>query len=438
MDGHDVISTNERPDSSHSDDPSPIKQFFKALGPGLITGASDDDPSGIVTYSMAGAAFGYATLWTALITFPLMASVQFICAKIGLVYGSGLAVVMRKSFPRKLVYVTVVSLLIANTINAAADIQAIAAGINLVVPIPIPLLILPIALGILAVQIWGSYKGIVKIFRWLTLTLFAYLGAAFLAKPDWKEVFHGTVIPTFRFDGEFLSMLVAILGTTISPYLFFWQSDHEVEEKKSEPSNGDPRRGYATSSELKHAAWDVNAGMLLSNVVMYFIILSAAATLHQSDNHEIETAAQAAEALKPVAGQAAYLLMALGLIGTGMLAVPILTASTAYSVAQVWGWKYGLDKKAGRAKEFYLVIAGCTVAALLINYLGVNPMKALFVSAVINGFISPPILVGLMLVSNDRKIMGDHVNGLLLNVLGWTTTIVMALAAIVLMWTWTQ
>ena len=233
-------------------------------------------------------------------------------------------------------------------------------------------------------------------------------------------------------------MLVAILGTTISPYLFFWQSDHEVEEKESNPGDGDIRQGHASDSELKHAAWDVNAGMLLSNVVMYFIILAAAATLHQSANHEIESATQAAEALKPIAGQAAFLLMALGLIGTGVLAVPILTASAAYSVAEVMGWDCGLDKKPGQAKGFYLVMASSTLGALLINYLGVNPIKALFITAVINGFLAPPLLIGLMIVSNDRKIMGGRVNGMLLNILGWSATAVMLLAAIVLVWTWTQ
>jgi NRAMP (natural resistance-associated macrophage protein)-like metal ion transporter len=424
--------------ASISGSPGIVKEFLHALGPGLITGASDDDPSGIVTYSMAGAAFGYATLWMALLTFPLMAAVQFICAKIGLVYGCGLATVMRKSFPRKLVYLAIASLVVANTINAAADIQAIAAGINLLIPIPIIALILPIAAAILIVQIWGSYKAIVKIFRWLTLTLFAYIGASFLAKPSWSEVLHGTLVPTFHFDSDFLSMFVAVLGTTISPYLFFWQSDHEVEAKAADPGEGDLRQGHATKAELKHAAWDVNAGMLLSNIVMYFIILSAAATLHQSDNHEIATATQAAEALKPVAGQAAFLLMALGLIGTGVLAVPILTASAAYGVAEAMGWECGLDKKPGRAKEFYLVISGCTLCALLINYLGVNPMKALFITAVINGFLSPPLLIALMLVSNDAKIMGDRVNGTMLNILGWATTALMSIAAIILVWTWTQ
>jgi NRAMP (natural resistance-associated macrophage protein)-like metal ion transporter len=429
------MRSKAKQDDDDESESSSFKEILKSLGPGLITGASDDDPSGIVTYSIAGAAFGYSTLWTALITFPLMAGVQLICARIGLVYGCGLAAVMRKSFPKKLVYLAIISLLIANTINAAADMQAIAAGINLLVPIPIIVLILPIAVIILIVQIWGTYKTIEKIFRWLTLSLFAYIAAAILAKPDWSQVLHGTFVPTFKLDGEFLSTLVAILGTTISPYLFFWQSNHEVEEKKAE-EGAEP--GNPSKKELKHAVWDVNAGMLLSNVVMYFIILAGAATLHQSGNKEIESATQAAEALKPVAGNAAYVLMALALIGTGVLAVPILTTSAAFGVAEAFGWKCGLDEKPGQAKEFYLVMAACTLVALAIDYLGVNPMKALFITAVINGFLSAPLLVGIMLVSNDRKIMGDHTNGRFLNILGWTTTALMSLAAAVLVWTWFQ
>ena len=399
------MRSDAQQDDNDESESSSFKEIIKSLGPGLITGASDDDPSGIVTYSIAGAAFGYSTLWTALITFPLMAGVQLICARIGLVYGCGLAAVMRKSFPKKLVYLAIISLLIANTINAAADMQAIAAGINMLVPIPIIVLILPIAVIILVVQIWGTYKTIEKIFRWLTLSLFAYIAAAILAKPDWSEVLHGTFVPTFKLDGEFLSTLVAILGTTISPYLFFWQSNHEVEEKKAE-EGAEP--GNPSKKELKHAVWDVNAGMLLSNVVMYFIILAGAATLHQSGNKEIESATQAAEALKPVAGNAAYVLMALALIGTGVLAVPILTTSAAFSVAEAFGWKCGLDEKPGQAKEFYLVMAACTLVALAIDYLGVNPMKALFITAVINGFLSAPLLVGIMLVSPEPVQLVDR------------------------------
>jgi Mn2+/Fe2+ NRAMP family transporter len=259
-----------------------------------------------------------------------------------------------------------------------------------------------------------------------------------MAKPNWAAVAQGTFIPTIHFDSEFLSMMVAILGTTISPYLFFWQSDHEVEEKQAKPTGGDTRQGHATDSELKHAAWDVNTGMLLSNAVMFFIILSAAATIHHSENHGIETAAQAAEALKPIAGQAAFVLMALGLVGTGILAVPILTTSAAFAVAEAMGWECGLDKKPGQAKAFYVVMAGSTFGALLINLLGVNPMKALFITAVINGLLAPPLLIGLMIVSNDRKIMGDRVNGWVLNFLGWGAMAAMSAATIVLAWSWTR
>jgi NRAMP (natural resistance-associated macrophage protein)-like metal ion transporter len=414
------------------------KQFFKILGPGLITGASDDDPSGIGTYAMAGASLSYSCLWTALVTFPLMAGIQFICAKIALVYGTGLARIMRREFPRWIVYPAILALVVANTINAAADIQAIAAGINLLAPISVAALIFPVAALILVVQVWGSYRFIVKIFRWLTLSLFAYIGAAFLAHPDWKAVVRGTLIPTIHFDSNFLSMLVALLGTTISPYLFFWQANQEIEEEISTGKKKLRERKGATKQELKFAAWDIIAGMLLSNVVMYFIILATAATLHAAGKTEIGTATDAAEALRPIAGNAAYVLMALGLIGTGVLAVPILTGSAAYSVAELFGWKCSLDAKPWQAKQFYLVMSACTLFALAINYLGVNPMQALFWTAVINGFLAPPLLVIIMLIANRRRVMGERVNGFVLNTLGWATTLAMFAAAIVLVWTWTQ
>ena len=330
-----------------------LTRFLKILGPGLITGASDDDPSGIATYAMAGASLGYTALWTALITFPLMAGVQLICARIGLVTGSGLAGIMRRRYSRWVVYPAIAGLVIANTINAAADIQAIAAGIHLLVPIPILAMTFPIGVLILVVVVWGSYAVLGKIFRWLTLSLFAYIGAAFLAHPKWPAVLTGTLLPSLSFNSEYLSMLVAILGTTISPYLFFWQASQEVEEQKAKQHKPDAQPETATAGELRVAAWDVNIGMLLSNVVMYFIILTTAATLHASGKTHIDTATQAAEALRPIAGDAAYILMALGLIGTGVLAVPILTGSAGYGVAEMLGWKSGLDKKPHAAKGFY-------------------------------------------------------------------------------------
>ena len=423
-------------EKSLQDERNPVKRFFKLLGPGLTTGASDDDPSGIGTYAMSGALLGYACLWTAWITFPLMAAMQFICAKVGMVTGRGLAGVLRRHYPRTMLYPAVAALVIANTINAGADIQAIAAGVNLLIPIPIKALIVPIGLLLLALQIWWPYRLIARTFKWLTLSLFAYIGASFLAGPNWTEVLRGTVLPTLRFDGTFLAVLVAILGTTISPYLFFWQASQEVEEELAMGRKQLWQRQGATDAEVRYAAWDVNIGMFFSNVVMYFIILATAATLHQTGQTDINTAADAAVALRPLAGDAAYILMALALIGTGLLAVPILTTSGAYAVCEAFGWKWGLDRKLRGAKQFYFVIAASTIVGLFIDFLGINPMDALFWTAVINGFLAPPLLMIIMLVANNRSVMGDRVNGTAMNVLGWTTTVVMFAAAAALVVTW--
>lgn len=417
-------------------EPNPIKRFFKILGPGLITGASDDDPSGIGTYAMAGAQLGYAPLWTALVTFPLMASVQFICAKIGLVTGKGLAGILRQYYSAPLLHSVVLGLVIANTINAGADIGAIAAGINLLLPIPQQFLIFPIGLLLLVIQISGSYRIVAKILKWLTLSLFGYIGASFLARPDWTGVIHGTFIPTISFDAASLAILVAILGTTISPYLFFWQASQEVEEEIAKGRKQLWQRRRTSDSDLKYAAWDVNTGMLLSNLVMYFIILATAATLHQAGKTNIGTAADAAVALRPLAGNAAYILMALGLIGSGLLAVPILTTSGAYAVCESFGWKWGLDRKFRGAKQFYIVIGASTLIGLFINLIRINPMDALFWTAVINGFVAPPLLVVIMLISNNKTIMGKRVNGPGVNALGWFTTVAMLLAALALGLTW--
>lgn len=416
-------------------EPNAIKRFLKILGPGLVTGASDDDPSGIGTYAVAGASLGYATLWTALVTFPLMAAIQFICAKIGLVSGRGLAGVIRQSYPRPLLYAAVGGLCIANTINAGADIGAIAAGINVIVPIQIELMIIPVALVILGLQIFGSYRLIANIFKWLTLSLFAYIGAALFAHPNSGEVLRATFIPTFSFDSTFLATLVAILGTTISPYLFFWQSSQEVEEEVQMGRVHLWQRKGASDKELKYAAMDVNTGMVFSNVVMYFIILATAATLHVAGRTNIQSAADAAEALRPLAGDASGILLALGLIGAGFLAVPILTGAAAYAMSEAFGWRYGLDANPGMAKQFYAVIVVATLVGMLINFMGINPFDALFWTAVINGFVAPPLLVLIMLVSNDHKIMGDRVNGVGLNIMGWLATVVMFAAAAAMVYT---
>ena len=417
-------------------EPNPVRRFLKILGPGFISGAADDDPSGIGTYATAGASLGFATLWTALLTYPLMAAVQVICAKIGLVTGRGLAGVLRKHYPRWLLYSAVIPLFAANTINVGADLGAIAAAINMLVPaLPIPLLVLPIALGILALQVWGSYRLIARVFKWLTLTLFAYIGAAILARPDWGEVLRATLIPTISLDRTFLLALVAILGTTISPYLFFWQASEEVEEEVAMGRTQLWRRRGASDRELEYAAVDVNVGMGFSVLVMYFIMLASAATLHAAGKTDIKSATDAAEALRPIAGDLSSLLLAVGLIGTGVLAVPILSASAAYALSEAFGWRYGLDQNPGRAKQFYAVIILATLIGVGIDYLGINPIDALFLTAVINGFVAPPLLVMIMLVANNRMIMGRRVNSRLTNVLGWGAAIAMFLAAGVLVLT---
>jgi len=419
-------------EASIANERNPLRRFFKILGPGLVTGASDDDPSGIGTYAVAGAAFGFSTLWTALFSLPMMATIQYICAKIGMVTGRGLARVLRKHYSKAVLYPAVAALVTANTINAGADIGAIAAALNLIVPIPIAAMIVPIAVIILVLQIWGSYRFISKTFKWLTLALFAYMASAFFAKPALYEVLRGTFIPSFSFDSSFLATLVAILGTTISPYLFFWQANQEVEEEIRMGRKTLRARRGVTDRELRYAKWDVDIGMLFSNVVMYFIILATGATLFRAGTTHIESATDAALALRPLAGDGAYLLLALGLIGAGFLAVPILTGSAAYAVAETLGWKYGLDEKPRRAKLFYGVIAASTLIGMLINFLGINPIKALFWTAVINGFLAPPLLIIIMLIANNKKIMGNRVNGWWANIFGGLTTVVMFAAAIAL------
>jgi NRAMP (natural resistance-associated macrophage protein)-like metal ion transporter len=410
--------------------PSALKQFIDNAGPGLITGASDDDPSGVGTYAIAGASFGYTTLWTALMSFPMMAAVQFTCAKIGMVSGSGLAAVLRERYPRPLVYAVVLALAVANSINAGADIGAIAAAINLLVPIPLPILIAPVGAAILGLQIWGSYALIERWFKWLALGLLAYIGSALFAHPDWTDVLHGTLVPHLSLEPTYLATLIAIFGTTISPYMFFWQPSEEVEEEIGKGRLTIADRQGATPAELKDAAWDTNIGMFVSNLSMYFIILATGATLFQAGETHITSAAQAAQALRPLAGDAAALLLAVGLIGSGFLAVPVLTGSTAYAVADVIGWKSGLSLKPGDARGFYAVIVAGTVFGMLFNFLGINPIDALFWTAVLNGLVAPPLLALVMLTANDSRIMGSWTNGRWLNFLGWGTTLVMGVAGI--------
>ncbi len=406
------------------------------LGPGLITGASDDDPSGIGTYTTAGASLGFAMLWTAILTLPMMAAVQFICAKIGMVSGMGLAGALRKHYPSWLVYSAISLLLIANTITAGVDIGAIAAAINLLIPIPAIVLVVPIAVGIVALQIWGSYSIIVRTFKWLTLTLFAYIVAAFLAKPHWGEVLKATFVPTLRFDNQYMTTLLAILGTTITPYMFFWQATQEVEEELQMGRATLAQREGASDKELKFAEIDIDAGMLFASLVFYFVILASAATLHATGKTKIETAVEAAQALRPLSSGVASILFAVGLIGSGVLAVPVLTSSSAYALCETFKWKSGLSEKLRGAARFYAIIAVSTLVGVIVNFLKIPPVTALFWAAVINGILAPPLLVIIMLVSNNREVMGARVNGLLTNFIGWAAVAVMAAASLGIFLTW--
>src|SRR5829696_8518053 len=394
----------------------------RALGLGVVTGACDDDPSAIGTYASAGASLGPAFLWTAPVTFPMMYAVVYLSSKLGQVSGKGLVHNLKDNYPRWLLWPTLIGVLIGNVIEAAADLGGMAAAINLFVPLPIPAIVVAVALVILALQVFGSYELIRNVFRWLALALLAYVGAAVLAKPDIGEVLKGTFIPKIEFSREFLSMLVAVIGTTLSAYLYTWQSNVEVEEEIAKGRTTVEQRRGATESELRESRKDIVIGMLFSNIIMYFIILSTGATLHKA-GQEIETAAQAAEALRPPAGDAAGILFAPGIIAVGFLAVPIMTTGAAYDLSQVMGWKSSLHAKPEDGKKFYGLIIGFTVLAIGMNFLGFNPMKALVYSEIVQGFSTPPLLLLIMFMTTNRQLMGGKVNTPMINVLGWTTVI---------------
>ncbi|HKU59648.1 MAG TPA: Nramp family divalent metal transporter [Gemmatimonadales bacterium] len=413
-----------------------MAQRLRAVGLGLITGAADDDCSAIGTYASAGAKYGPALLWTAPVTFPMMFTVVYLSAKLGQVSGRGLFHAIRDFLPRWVLFLTLTGVMIGNTIEAAADLGAMAAAINLFVPLPIPLIVVPVALCILALQIWGSYTLIRNIFRWLALSLLAYVIAAFLARPDPMSVIRGTLLPTIRFDSEFLSLLVAIIGTTLSAYLYTWQSNEEVEEEIAQGRTTLEQRQGATRRELRETRRDVLWGMAFSNLIMYFIILCTGSTLYPAGRHEIETAAQAADALRPVAGDAAGVLFAAGIIAVGFLAVPVMTAGAAYDLVQSLGWRHSLHAKFHEARGFYLTIAAVTAVAIGLNFLGLNPMKALVWSGIVQGFSTPPLLLLIMLMTNNRAIMGNRANSRAMNWLGWLTTATIFLASAGLVATW--
>ncbi|MBI5030946.1 MAG: Nramp family divalent metal transporter [Chloroflexi bacterium] len=412
---------------------SALAKLLRTLGPGLITGASDDDPSGIGTFSQTGARFGYAQLWTALFTFPLMLTIQEICARIALETGSGLADTLRKFYPRSLLYLCVGLLLMANTINIGADLGAMAAAGQMLVGIPFLLWLVLISLVSVALQVFVNYKRYAQILRVLTLSLLAYVLVPFVARMDWKTALTSTVIPTLQFNTDYAMNLVAILGTTISPYLFFWQASQEVEEKIEQGKTTPRQRQGVSKSELKWMRADVASGMGFSQIVQWFIIATTAATLSVNGIHTIESATQAAEALRPIAGDLAYLLFAVGIIGTGLLAVPILAGSAAYAVAETFKMREGLYQRLREAPGFYSVIVVAVLVGVGINLIGLDPIKGLYYAAILNGIIAPPLLFVIMLIANNRTIMKKRVNGRWSNLIGWITTGAMSLAAAALL-----
>jgi NRAMP (natural resistance-associated macrophage protein)-like metal ion transporter len=420
-----------RTKTDHSQNPGgTVGEFFSNLGPGLITGAADDDPSGISTYSVAGATFGYLPLWMALFSFPLMAAVQLMCARLGLVTGRGLAGAIRRYYPRWVLWGACLLLIVANVFNIGADLGGMAEATALVTSVKSFYWTPIFTVVIILVLIFSSYRTIARIFKWLTLVLFSYILTAFLAQPDWGAVLHATFIPQVLWSRAFLAAFVGILGTTISPYLFFWQASQEVDEERTHGKTTVAKRKGATDEELRIARTDVLIGMFFSNLVMYFIILTTAATLHAHGSIDIKTAQQAALALRPLAGQWAFLLFTLSIIGTGMLAVPVLAGSAAYAIAEAEKWRGNLESRPNLAKRFYAVVAISMLLGLALDFVGFNAVKMLFYSAVLNGVLAPPLIVLVTLLTSNPKVMGTRVVSPLLRFLGWGTAAIMTIAAI--------
>jgi NRAMP (natural resistance-associated macrophage protein)-like metal ion transporter len=407
-----------------------LKAFLQSLGPGLITGASDDDPSGIATYSQVGAQFGFSMLWTALITFPLMAVIQEICARIGLVTTNGLTTTLKDHYPKWVLWLMILFSFPAIILNIGADIASMGAAAHMLFPHIAAFLFSSLfTLLIILSIIYYPYQKIASILKWFCITLLIYLIVPFFTKFSWLEVLKSTFIPKIQLNKNYINMLVAILGTTISPYLFFWQATMESEDEKSGAGPVVINKKALTAMRK-----DVDAGMFFSNLVMFFIILTCGAVLYPNGIRQIDTVEQAAKALQPIAGNMAYWLFAIGIIGTGFLAIPVLSGSLSYMAAETFNWQEGLDKKYFQAKPFYGVIILSTVVGLLINLFGISPIQGLIYSGILYGLTAPVIILIIMHISNNKKIMGKHVNSRWSNGWGYITFVLMSIAAVALIW----
>ncbi len=401
---------------------------WKKLGPGLVTGASDDDPSGIATYSQAGAAFGLATLWTAIVAFPLMASIQQMCARIGLVTSQGLTGIIKKHYPKPILYLMLLFSFPAIILNIGANIAGMGAVGNMLIPsINANIFSIFFTVLLLGLIIYLPYKKIASILKYLCIVIMVYFIVPFLYKQDFGEILKATFIPTIKFDKNFIAIIVGILGTTISPYLFFWQASVEVEEMK-----GNKKHLFVNKKIIHEMNQDVDFGMIVSGLVMYFIILTTGTVLFNGGIRQIDTVEQAAMALKPLAGNFAYLLFAIGVIGTGLIAIPVLSGSISYIITETFGWKQGLDKKFHKAKAFYIIIAISLILGLCLNYVGITPIQSLIYTAILYGLTAPVLIAIILHISNNKKIMGDKVNGIVANIFGFTALIIMSVAAVAL------
>jgi len=402
-----------------------LKRFWKLLGPGLVTGASDDDPSGIATYSQAGAAYGLSTLWTSIVAFPLMAAIQQMCARIGLVTNQGLTGTLKKHYPRPILYLMLLFSFPAIVMNIGADIAGMGAVGNLLFPsIDASFFSVFFTVLLLGLIIYLPYRKIASVLKYLCIVMLVYFIVPFLYEQDFKEILKSTFIPTIKFDKDFIAILVGILGTTISPYLFFWQASVEVEEMKN-----NKKQLVVNKKIISDMQSDVDFGMTFSGFVMYFIILTTGTVLFKGGIHQIDTVEQAAMALKPLAGNLAYLLFAIGVIGTGLIAIPVLSGALSYIFTETFGWEQGLDKKFHEAKGFYVIIAISLILGLSLNYVGISPIKALIYTAILYGITAPVLIAIILHISNNKKIMGEYVNNRMTNVLGFAALVIMTIAA---------